>query len=244
MSDTQIKADLEAVAQAAAELTVEALNRAIAVNGQANWLLSGGTAPMGAYRLLASTYHDQVDWSKVVVAIGDERCVSFDSPDASWPLISHALLEAVGLPEEHQLRPKSNLTAEETAKEYGQQLNSLIPEGDMVPHFDLVWLGMGEDGHTLSLFPGHPALNNSDLLVVAVHDSPKPPPDRISLSLSALTNVSSCLIMATGSGKSAIIAQALGGDDSLPINQAASTIEVSGGQVTWLLDKAAASLMQ
>jgi 6-phosphogluconolactonase len=244
MADTQIKADLEAVAQTAAELTVKTLNQAIAVHGQANWLLAGGTAPMGAYRLLASTYRDQVAWSKVVVAIGDERCVSFDSLDASWPLISQALLEVVGLPLEHQLRPKSNLGAEEAAEEYGQQLSSLIPEGSTVPHFDLVWLGMGEDGHTLSLFPEHLAFTNSEALVIPVHDSPKPPPDRISLSLGALSNSSSCLIMATGSGKAEIIAKVFAGDTSLPINQAASTIEVAGGKVTWLLDTAAASLMQ
>jgi 6-phosphogluconolactonase len=243
VADVQIKADPEALAVAAAELTVGTLNQAIAGSGQANWLLAGGSAPMRAYRLLAGPYRHQVDWSKVVVAIGDERCVPLDSPDANWPLINQALLEIVGLPKEHQLRPKSDLSPEVAAEDYAQQLGRLIPEGDSVPHFDLVWLGMGEDGHTLSLFPGHRALNTGDLLVVAVHDSPKPPPDRISLTLCALSNSSICLILAAGGGKSEIIAQAVAGD-SLPINQAINTIEVAGGRISWLLDEAAASQLK
>lgn len=120
-------------------------------------------------------------------------------------------------------------------------LSSLIADGDTVPHFDLVWLGMGEDGHTLSLFPGYSILTNTESLVVPVRNSPKPPPDRISLTLSALSSSSNCLIMAAGSGKSDVIARVFGGDETLPIAQAAQTIEVAGGQVTWLLDTAAAS---
>lgn len=244
MADVQIKADLEAISAAAAELTAGVLNQAIASRGQANWLLSGGTAPMGAYRLLAGNYANQVDWSKVFVAIGDERCVEFDSPDASWPLIDQALLSVVGLPVDHQLRPKTDLSLEAAAEDYGKQLSRLMPEGGNVPELDLVWLGIGDDGHTLSLFPGHPAFTASQSLVVAVHDSPKPPPDRISLTLRALSKSNRCVIMAAGSGKSDIIAKVLTDSASLPINQAVSTIEAAGGQVTWLLDKAAASLWE
>lgn len=242
MSDIQVKADIAAIASAAAELTVDILNSAIERSGQASWLLSGGTAPMGSYKLLASTYRDKVDWSKVTVAIGDERCVPFDSPDASWPLIDQALLKVVGLPETNQLRPRSDQNAEAAAQDYEQQLQRLIIDDDTVPHFDLVWLGMGEDGHTLSLFPDHRAVGDTESLVVAVHNSPKPPPDRISLTLSALSSSSNCLIMAAGDGKSGVIARAFDNDMSLPITQAVSTIELAGGHVTWLVDKAARSV--
>jgi 6-phosphogluconolactonase len=195
---------------------------------------------MGAYRLLASAYRTQVDWSKVYVAIGDERCVPLDSPDASWPLIDQALLQVVALPQDQQLRPKSDLSAEAAALDYEQQLE-MIAEGANAPHFDMVWLGMGEDGHTLSLFPGHPALKYSEPLVVPVHNSPKPPPDRISLTLRALENTTHCLVMAMGSGKSAIIGQIFNDGANLPVKQAADTIERASGRVTWLLDQAAAS---
>jgi 6-phosphogluconolactonase len=241
MADTQVKTDLAALATTAAEFTVRVLNQAIASRGQANWLLAGGTAPMGAYRLLASTYASQVDWSKVVVAIGDERCVPLDHADANWQLIDKALLQVVALPKEHQLRPKSDVSAEAAAEDYESQLCTLIVQGSKVPHFDTVWLGMGEDGHTLSLFPGHAALQNTEPLVIAVHNSPKPPPDRISLTLAALTDTAQCLVLASGSGKAEIIGQIFNNEASLPVKQAADTITDAGGQVTWLFDEAAAS---
>lgn len=241
MADVQVKTDLTELATAAAELTVKVLKQAIADRGRANWLLAGGTAPMGAYRLLASTYATQVDWSKVFVAIGDERCVPLDSPDASWSLIDQALLQTVHVPKEHQLQPKSDQSAEAAAADYEQQLSSFAVEDNTAPHFDMVWLGMGEDGHTLSLFPGHPALMQTEPLVIPVHDSPKPPPDRISLTLKALTNSTNCLVMAAGSGKSAIIAQIFNSGAALPVKQAADTIEGAGGQVIWLFDQSAAA---
>jgi 6-phosphogluconolactonase len=244
MSDVQIKADHAAISVAAAELTVKVLSETIARNGQVHWLLSGGTAPMEAYRLLASTYRDQIDWAKVVVALGDERCVPFDSPDATWPLINQALLNVVKVPENHQLRPKSNQRAEKAAEDYAHMLGRLVSDGDGVPHFDLVWLGMGEDGHTLSLFPGDATLTNTESLVVAVHNAPKPPPDRISLSLSALSGTDNCLILAAGKGKADVIARVFDGDETLPINRAVGTIEIGGGKVTWLLDEAAANLIK
>jgi 6-phosphogluconolactonase len=241
MADVRVKTDLTELAGAAAELTVEVLRRAIANRGQANWLLAGGTAPMGAYRLLANAYRTQVDWSKVYVAIGDERCVPFDSPVASWPLIDQALLQVVSVPTGQQLRPKSDLPAEAAAIDYEEQLNRLIAEDDSVPHFDMVWLGMGEDGHTLSLFPDNPGLKNTEPLVVPVHDSPKPPPDRISLTLRALKNTANCLVMSAGSGKSAVIGQIFNDGATMPIKQAVDTIEAASGQVTWLFDQAAAT---
>jgi 6-phosphogluconolactonase len=243
MADVHKHADRQAIAVEAAELTAGALNQAIDSRGQANWLLSGGTAPMEAYRVLARDYADKIDWSKVLVAIGDERCVPLDHPDANWPLISQALLEVVALPATHQLRPQSDMTPEKAAADYAQALNA-VASSDGIPHFDLVWLGMGEDGHTLSLFPGHPALADSDQLVVPVHNSPKPPPDRISLTLKALGNTTHCLIMASGSGKAEIISRVFSGDMSLPINQAVSAIEAAGGQVTWLLDEDAAAQLK
>lgn len=244
MAEVQISTDKHEVADKAAQLTFEILNQAVASRGQANWLLSGGTAPMQAYHLLAKGYLDRLDWNKIVVAIGDERCVPLDHPDANWPLIYEALLKVAGLPSEHQLRPASDETPERAAEAYRRVLSDLAVDKAGIPHFDIAWLGMGEDGHTLSLFPGHPAMADSDQLVVPVHDSPKPPPDRISLTLKALTSTDNCLIMALGDGKAEIIKQVFSDDKSLPIQQAVDTIEKSGGKVTWLLDEPAAKLIQ
>ena len=246
MTKLQIETDLDAVAKVAAKFSAGVLTEAISANGQASWLLSGGSAPMGTYRLLARDYLIQVDWDNVIVAIGDERCVPLDHPDASWPQIEKALLDVVSLPEANRLRPHSELSAEKAALNYEQMLSGISQDSvkNGAPYFDLVWLGMGEDGHTLSLFPGHPGLTNTEPFVIPVHNSPKPPPDRISLTLKALSNCSHCLVMATGIGKADILAKILGGDSSLPISQAVDAIESSGGQVTWLLDRDAASKLE
>lgn len=241
MAQLRVESDIETLAKSAAEMTVSILTQAIAQHGQAHWLLSGGTAPMEAYKLLASTYAADVDWDKVMVAIGDERCVPLDHPDANWLHISRVLLERVPLPIAQQLRPHSDLVAEEAAQQYTQSLMTFTENNGDIPHFDLIWLGMGEDGHTLSLFPNHPSIEQTDALVIAVHDSPKPPPDRMSLTLRALQNTDQCIVMASGVGKTHVIDEIFNKHESFPITQAIETVEQNGGQVTWLLDKAAAA---
>jgi 6-phosphogluconolactonase len=117
----------------------------------------------------------------------------------------------------------------------------LLEDKQDIPKLDLVWLGMGEDGHTLSLFPGQEFLDESSELVLPIHNSPKPPPDRISLSLKALKNVTQCFILAQGAGKAEVVARALKQDLSLPIARAIKTIESGGGKVNWIIDKAAST---
>lgn len=241
MTQILIKDSLQIIAETAAAMVVEALNQAISTHGSATWVLAGGTAPMGAYKVLAEQFQDKVDWSKVFVLIGDERCVPVGHADSNWTQISSVFLDKVAIPESNKLRPTYELSAEEAAAQYEQVLSSLPNNEQGIPRFDHVWLGMGEDGHTLSLFPSHPALALTQPLVIPVHDSPKPPPDRISLTLRALTNASSCVIMAAGQGKADIIAQVMDGDPTLPIVQAVNTIEANGGGVIWLLDHDAAS---
>src|SRR5918995_515060 len=113
-----------------------------------------------------------------------------------------------------------------------------IPGG--APRLEVVWLGVGEDGHCLSLFPGRPELEVADRLVVPVHDSPKPPPDRISLTLAALAGTERLLVLAAGLGKADPVARARAGDDRLPLTRAVAAVRSGGGSGTWLLDRAAA----
>jgi 6-phosphogluconolactonase len=100
---------------------------------------------------------------------------------------------------------------------------------------------VGEDGHCLSLFPGLPEVEVSDRLVVPVHDSPKPPPDRVSLTLAALAGTERLLVLAAGPAKAGPVARARAGDDRLPITRAVAAVRGAGGAVTWLLDRAAAA---
>lgn len=232
----EVQPDAQQVAEVAASRLVASLKRAIAEHGSAVWVLAGGTAPMLAYRLLAEQYQPAVDWSKVTVLLGDERCVPTDDPDSNWVQISPVLLD--GLPV-RQLRPDYELLAEEAAEKYEAALQQLPKTAAGLPRLDVVWLGMGEDGHTLSLFPGHPGLQPTKTLVLPIHDSPKPPPDRISLTLRALQGCGDCLVMAPGAGKAPIIAEIKAGNTSLPVVQAAATVTAHGGKVTCLIDTAA-----
>jgi len=239
----QIFPDANTLAQTAATMLVTDLQAAIGRYGSATWVIAGGTTPMMAYRILAETSVDSVDWPKVAIILGDERCVPFDSHDSNWTQAEEALLSHLRLSSLSQ-RPATDESAEEAADKYQEVIDMLPKTEDGRPRFDHVWLGMGEDGHTLSLFPEHiSSMGQTDRLVIAVHDSPKPPSDRISLTFKALQGTSHCLILAAGSGKASAVARSQADDQQLPIAQAASTIENAGGQVTWLLDEAAASLL-
>lgn len=242
MATVLVKENLAAVAETAAELVCKSLTDAIAAYGQAVWVLAGGTAPMDAYRILAAKYEAKIDWEHIWVAMGDERCVPIGHTDSNWLQASTMLLDQVAIPDVNKLRPTAGLVAEKEAELYEANFLQLPQKQPGIPRLNHVWLGMGEDGHTLSLFPGHPSLAPTEKLIIPVHGSPKPPPDRISLTFKALTGTESCLIMAVGVGKAAVVAQALQGDTTLPIVQAVQSIESAGGKVVWLLDKAAANL--
>jgi 6-phosphogluconolactonase len=239
MAETLIAEDAGKLASQAAELLVTDLAAAIRSNGSATWVIAGGTSPNAAYRIIADRHLEQVDWPNVRILIGDERCVPLTNPDSNWHVASGLLLDRLRDLGCQLLRPHSDLTAEEAATDYAAMLGGL-PQADGLPVLDVVWLGMGEDGHTLSLFPGRDAELFSDSLVIPVHNSPKPPPDRISLTLKALRCCARGLILAAGRGKAKVIQSAQEDGSNLPVAEAARSIESGGGRVTWLLDKAAA----
>jgi 6-phosphogluconolactonase len=236
MAEIKIVSDKAAIAASAAETACIELAKAIEHKGRANWVLAGGSTPIAAYGLINSKYINRLDWRAVRFLIGDERCVPKGSPEANWVSINQSLLSKLSINVEQMLIPKYDLNAELAATDYISQLELLKIENNNSPRLDHVWLGIGEDGHTLSLFPGQTALNLTEL-VVPVHNSPKAPADRISLSLYGLKNVGSCLVIASGETKSKIVASAIKQDEDLPIVNVCRQIENNGGQVTWLLDQ-------
>lgn len=228
------------LAEAAARAVLADLEAAVEAHGTATWVLTGGSTPAAAYRRLAA--HDLragVEWDRVRVAMGDERCVPPDHPDSNWGQAAAALLDHVPVPAHHLLRPQGELGAEPAADAYQATLAALPAAPGGAPRLEVVWLGVGEDGHCLSLFPGRPEVEVGDRLVVPVHDSPKPPPDRVSLTLAALAGTERLLVLAAGAGKAGAVARARAGDDRLPVTRAVAAVRTAGGSVTWLLDRAA-----
>jgi 6-phosphogluconolactonase len=241
MPQVLVRPDKTGVAETASSMLAEDVAAAVELRGRAVWVAAGGGTPAAAYEILAERYATSVRWAEVTIAMGDERCVPLEAPDSNWGQLVELLLDRLpggGAP--NLLVPRTELTAEAAASDYQSRLARLDRSPAGLPRLDHVWIGLGEDGHTLSLFPGRLAELRSRELVVAVHDSPKPPPDRVSFTLEALKGAVHCLVLATGAGKREIVKRALDEDASLPVVAAMQAVEGAGGTVTWLLDEAAA----
>ncbi|HEY4887955.1 MAG TPA: 6-phosphogluconolactonase [Candidatus Dormibacteraeota bacterium] len=202
----------EDVASAAAADIAEALR-----DGARSLVLAGGTTPRRCYELLSRM---EVDWGRVSILFGDERCVRPDHPDSNYRMAREALLDRVSPATVYRM--PAELGPDEAAGLYAHVVAAVAP-------LDVVVLGVGEDGHTASLFPGHPALNATGL-AVGIRDSPKPPSQRVTLTLAALQAARRVIILATGAGKADAVAKA-------------KRHEVPSGMIAgarWLIDRAAA----
>lgn len=166
---------------------------AIAQHGQFSIVLAGGNTPRAVYRLLRDA---PTDWSKWHVYYGDERCLARDHVDRNSLMAEQALLGHVTIPATQIHTIPAELGSTRGAQAYAEQLESL---GD----FDLVLLGLGEDGHTASLFPGKPW--DSEKAAIAVTHAPKPPPERVSISASRLSAAREVLFLVSGAGKQTAI---------------------------------------
>lgn len=240
MADVIISETPEQLASVAVERLIQKLSNTIRATGMATWVLAGGTSPSTAYRILAREHLDAIDWRRVWIAIGDERSGPPESADSNWKAADDLLLGKLRIPKQQLLRPSFPDSVEKAAEAYQAALGQLPRNESGLPRLDVVWLGVGDDGHTLSLFPGHLSSQPAESLVIPVHNSPKPPPDRISLTFKALRGAVSGFVLAIGSGKTSIVAQAQQADSKLPIAKAIREIETAGGRVYWLLDKTAA----
>jgi 6-phosphogluconolactonase len=203
----------DAVAAAAAAEIAEALRQ-----GSRTLVLAGGTTPRRCYELLSRL---PVQWGRVSVLFGDERCVPPAHPDSNYAMAREALLDHVAPATVH--RVPAELGPDQGALEYAKVVASVFP-------LDVVLLGVGEDGHTASLFPGHPALRATGL-TAGVTQAPKPPPERVTLTLEALRSARRVIVLATGAGKADAVARARRGE--VPAGM------IEGAQ--WMIDAAAAS---
>jgi len=205
--------DPESVAGAAAALVTEALR-----DGERSLVLAGGSTPARAYQLLSEA---PVAWGAVTVLFGDERCVPPDHPDSNYLMARRSLLDSVSPGSVHRMA--GELGPDRAASLYDPVVRWLSP-------LDLVLLGMGPDGHTASLFPGRPELS-AEALAVGVREAPKPPPERVTLTLGCLRQARRVVFLVTGGDKAAAFAAAARG-------------EVPAGMIPeaeYLVDRAAAA---
>jgi 6-phosphogluconolactonase len=199
--------------------------------------LTGGTIADTLHREVARRAADSsVDWSRVVFWWGDERFVEAGSPDRNARQAREAFLDVLGVPgtNVHEVPAADTVaTAEDAAAAYSEAVRT-----HGAGFFEVLMLGVGPDGHVASLFPGHEALDATDAVAVAVHDSPKPPPDRVTLTFEALDRARAVWFLVSGDAKADAVAAALAGGDLHEVPARG----VSGEQETlWLLDEAAAS---
>lgn len=201
--------------------------------------LTGGSIAEALHRELARRAADSsLDWSRVVFWWGDERFVPAASPDRNAGQAREALLDHVGVDEAnvHEVPASDEVaTAEEAAAAYSATMREHGAE-----FFEVLMLGVGPDGHCASLFPGHPALGARDAIAVAVHDSPKPPPDRVTLTFEAMARCRAVWFIASGEGKADAVARALADEGSVEETPARG---VRGEETVWWLDDAAASTL-
>jgi 6-phosphogluconolactonase len=198
------QADSDSVAAAAARLFDEHVTDALSARGAAHVALAGGTTPECAYALVSPP-----SWEGVELWFGDERAVGPSDPQSNYRMVADTLLPHARGAIVHRI--EGELGADAAASAYETALRRRLPIDDAgLPVFDLVLLGIGEDGHTASLFPHNRALEARGVACVAVHDAPKPPPDRISLSLEVLRGARSCVMLASGEAKAEPLAWALG----------------------------------
>jgi 6-phosphogluconolactonase len=225
-------ADAEAVAAHAADVVADLVNAIVAPFHLA---LAGGTTPERSHELLAELV---ADWTYVHLWLSDERAVPPDDDDSNFKMVERSLLDRIDIPAENVHRVLGELGADEAADAYEAEIRAVVPaNADGVPEFDVIMAGMGPDGHTLSLFPGHPELEITDRLVVGLHDSPKPPPDRITFTLPLIAAASRTLLLVAGEGKREAATRCVAGPDPAT---PASMLAV--GNLEIVLDEAAAAV--
>jgi 6-phosphogluconolactonase len=213
-----------ALAKGTAELVLGKLGAAITRKGTASIALAGGSTPRALHRELTGA---QLEWQAVHVWFGDERCVSPDDPASNYRMACESLLDHVRLLPDHVHRIEGQLAPPEAAARYADQLAVALP-------FDVIVLGMGDDGHTASLFPETPAPPKGALAFAT--KSPVPPHERVTLTLDAIRTCETVILLVSGAGKAARLAQVYAElAEDRPHLPAASI-----GPAIWMIDEGAA----
>ena len=238
--EIKIVSDAVKLAHEAAQEFHRLAEAAVQERGRFSVALSGGNTPRTIYSLLASE-HQQLPWDRIHIFFGDERHVPPDHPDSNFRMASESLLSKVPIPEKNIHRVHAELDAETAATEYDQQLRDFfhLINHDW-PRFDLIFLGIGEDGHTASLFPESKALAEASRRVVA-NWVEKFKTFRITLTFPVLNHAAEVVFLVSGTGKAQILSQVLRpGAMKYP----AQSVQPEDGRLLWLVDQDAGTLLR
>jgi 6-phosphogluconolactonase len=240
-----VEPDPAALARRAAQYFVEMAGEAVAGLGRARIAISGGSTPKAAFQLLADPsqpWRDRMPWENLDLFWVDERTVPPDQPDSNFRMTREAMLDQVPLKLEQIHRMQGELEPEVAAAHYESELRSSFHlEGAEIPRFDLIALGMGDDGHTASLFPHTQALHEMSRLVTA-NQVPQKDTWRITLTWPVINHASSVFFLIAGADKAAILKEVLTGPHD-PERLPSQLIWPASGILTLILDKAAAALL-
>ena len=234
--------DSKALVGTAGDRLIGAIQTAVAARGRALLVLTGGGNGIALLQHLGA-HGQQIDWSKVHLFWGDDRYVPEDDDERNDKQARAALLDHIDVPSSnvHAMPASDGEFAGDLAAAalaYEQVLAANAEPGDPTPNFDVHLLGMGPEGHINSLFPDTPAVREATRMVVSVEDSPKPPPQRITLTLPAIRRSREVWLMVSGAAKAEAVAAAIGGADPISIPAAGAI----GLETTlWLLDAEAAA---
>ena len=233
----------EAMSLAAADWIASAVEAAIRARGTARFAISGGNTPKRTFELLADPGHDfrkRIDWSRLLLFWVDERCVPPDSPDSNYHLAREAFLSKIPLPPENVIRIEGELDPEQAAARYESALRDRFRlEGAELPRFDLILLGLGDNGHTASLFPHSSTLHELMRLAVATQVEAKNP-WRVTLTWPVLNHADKIFFLIQDTSKADVVKEVLLGPyqpELLP----AQLIRPESGEMTMFLDRAAAA---
>ena len=226
------------LAEAAARAFVEVAAGAIAERGRFAVALAGGSTPEATYEVLARDHAGDVDWPNVHVFFGDERTVPPDHEDSNYRMAREALLDHVPVGSVHRMR--GELPPDEAVASYEGDLEEFFAE--VPPVLDLVMLGIGDDGHTASLFPETPALGVTDRLAVA-NPVARLDTTRLTLTVPVLNAARKVRFLVAGAGKAEALAEILEGEAD-PRQYPAKLVRPPGGGPTWMIDWAAAGALR
>jgi 6-phosphogluconolactonase len=238
----QIVNSADDLAVAAARSIISIAAKALSIKNNFTLALSGGSTPKRLYELLANPgkeFRDQFPWTRTLFFWTDERHVPPDHPDSNYRMSYDAMLEHTGVPGSNVHRFFSEMDdAEIVALNYERQLECSFDNS--LPRFDLILLGLGPDGHTASLFPGTTAVSELERFVVATWVE-KFKSFRLTMTLPVLNNAAEVMFLVSGEDKASILSEVLrGGPPLFP----AQLVKPTHGELTWLVDKAAATKLE